>query len=154
MATSMDGWQKPKVSREFLELHGITYDVRVYSTTHAPGNMFGGFQLSLPSDVEEVRQALLKFDNCVPESWRATFQDETTDTANEELSSGYQLAPPDSAYSKEDGSLNFDISDAKAVAEKAKNTNWTAASDSGFIHFLHTNIFDFAPFNQEGKGLG
>ena len=146
--------QKPKASREFLELHGITYDVRVYSSTHAPGSMFGGFQLSLPSDVDEVRQALLKFDNCVPESWRDTFQEEATSTANSELSTECQLAPPNSAYCEEEDSLNLDMADAKTAAEKAKNINWSTASDSGVADFLRTNIFSFAPFNREGKGLG
>jgi hypothetical protein len=87
------------ISRENLARHGIIYDPRVYQVPKASAQ---STSFALPDHIDAVREALLEFDNTIPEDWKEYLCEDFTQFVEqfgrETLGPAWSHQPPTSAF--------------------------------------------------------
>lgn len=150
---------KPRLDRDLLESHGITYSEAVCTVRQ---NGDSQETSNLPEHVESIRQALLYLDIVIPEDRKALFVRE----AENQLAAwdspeieDYDLRPPESVYLvKEElhdaessaarkgqhpalASAEVEIKHSREVAEHARFHEKNNASEKTWARFMNTYIF-------------
>ena len=120
---------KPKVTREELAKHGITYNSAVNGTT-----AFGGDE-SLPDHVQIVRDGILDFDNFIIKG-----QFESSEINMEAYIDSKNLPDPREEQWKYEMSREF-IAMAKKLAHDANRLTVYDATESEWQTLFNTTVF-------------
>lgn len=83
------------INRRTLRCHGIEYEEDVYQV---PDISAQPPYPSLPDHVDAVREALLSFENTVPEEWKSYLQKEPAKYKDEDLGPTWCQYPQDADY--------------------------------------------------------
>jgi hypothetical protein len=150
---------KPRLDRDVLESHGITYSEAVCTVRQIGDSQETS---NLPEHVESIRQALLYLDIVIPENRKALFVKEAKNQLAAWDSPGiedYNLHPPESVYLvKEElhdaessaarkyqdmalASAGVEIEHNREVAENARFHERHNASEKTWARFMNTYIF-------------
>ena len=136
---------KPRLDRRVLEQHGVIYSETVYAPSvnsdEAP---------HLPDQVARLREALLDFDNSIPESLKPFFDQDyrildgglTYDNALPPASAYYPIpAAQTRAVLKDMKRANNEFEDDERVAKKSRKYTVEDVSEAKWQAFLQMEIF-------------
>ena len=138
---------KPRLDRNTLEQHGITYEEDFNGGTNETSDLL--------HHVVSARDAVLHVDCLIPERFKEAFEEEYTDHFHNVIDEDHSniVLPPSSAYIPERKTSDTRrvfamatavgdiVEESKEIAAKARFNEKAHVSEDDWVFFLQTNIF-------------